>query len=794
MEDRRVMGRRKNVRARGRLDPFCVQENFLVYAPLSLPACKIPPVFAPGRQSRRRPARVETLERRLVLSVTVTSPIGLQDVPENTPTTIDVAPHITDTSVTGTVVEFSTTLGVIDVELFNSAAPNTVNNFLQYVNSGLYNGTIIHRTVNDQTNTPPFQVVQGGGFLPDGSPISTFAPVANEFSMPNVRGTIAMAKPGNNPDGATSQWFFNDSTNPALDDPANDGGFTVFGMVINGLNIVDAIEGLPTVDGSALNPQFGTTLPVLSSTASNLLASSNLVTVNSVTELPKVSLHAVSDNLELINPTVSGSQLTLNPAPGRSGFCHVTVTASDFFGNLATERFVVQVVPSAARMTTLTLGAGHPRTVTYSETGGLHATVSLSGPGSAVLTFGGDALKVSNAGDHVAGDNVQLISIAATGTTGASALSIRGSGGPRRAPLDIGPITTDGSLAMVRLRRAALEAGLYVASGLGTANIDYLNSESISVGGTLAPGRLLAIRGLFWSDVNVVSAEPIASIVVDAWSNSDNVSESIQAPYVRSVRSKGNFTPGLQLSGTGAPHSNAIGNLNIKGTIGGTWAFTGALPSLSVGSIEADFNGKFNAPLHALSVRGNVSGMLSAPAIGMMSVRGSMTAATLTLTNVLAAGTIDLAALHVSGGINMSTISAAGNIGLVSAGTISGSNVYAGVGTISGGGNLPALSSDFAASASIGAVTLHPPRKTIAFTNSAIAARSLGNLSLASTAVNNGGFPFGIAGATLAKLAVHDVTNKADLLFSHITSQSQVATEVASKKLKLGDFQIVIVS
>jgi peptidyl-prolyl cis-trans isomerase A (cyclophilin A) len=151
-----------------------------------------------------------------------------------------------------TIVRFQTSLGNIDVRLYNSATPLTVANFLAYANANRYDGTFIHRS-------PPGFVVQGGGFyftppssvVPVVDPANPDPPVMNEPGISNKRGTIAMAKLGGNPNSATSQWFFNLTDNsgppPALD--TTNGGFTVFGRVVgNGMTVVDAIDALPQFD------------------------------------------------------------------------------------------------------------------------------------------------------------------------------------------------------------------------------------------------------------------------------------------------------------------------------------------------------------------------------------------------------------------------------------------------------------------------------------------------------------------------------------------------------------------
>lgn len=143
-------------------------------------------------------------------------------------------------------VEIPTALGVIVVELWPEVAPCTVNNFLAYVESGRYDGTFIHRAVDGF-------VIQGGGFFYDESDgifseIVLDPPVPNEPGVSNLRGTIAMARIGGQPDSATSQFFVNLADNVFLD--SVDGGFTVFGEVVEPtMQVVDAIDALPRVEG-----------------------------------------------------------------------------------------------------------------------------------------------------------------------------------------------------------------------------------------------------------------------------------------------------------------------------------------------------------------------------------------------------------------------------------------------------------------------------------------------------------------------------------------------------------------
>ena len=142
---------------------------------------------------------------------------------------------------TGQIVRFKTSLGDIDVQLLPESAPKTVENFMNYVNRGAYNNSIIHRSV-------PGFIIQGGGYTfanQTFGEIRSDAPVVNEYRVSNTRGTIAMAKLGDNPNSATNQWFFNLANNAGNLNNQN-GGFTVFGRIVNssGLAIMDRIAAV----------------------------------------------------------------------------------------------------------------------------------------------------------------------------------------------------------------------------------------------------------------------------------------------------------------------------------------------------------------------------------------------------------------------------------------------------------------------------------------------------------------------------------------------------------------------
>ena len=141
------------------------------------------------------------------------------------------------------MVVIKTTKGDIKVELDKEKAPITVDNFMAYVEDGYYNGTIFHRVIKNF-------MIQGGGITKDMQPKPANAPIKNEADngLKNDRGTIAMARTGV-VDSATSQFFINTVDNGFLNHGARDFGYAVFGRVIDGMDVVEAIEAVLTGPG-----------------------------------------------------------------------------------------------------------------------------------------------------------------------------------------------------------------------------------------------------------------------------------------------------------------------------------------------------------------------------------------------------------------------------------------------------------------------------------------------------------------------------------------------------------------
>lgn len=283
-------------------------------------------------RNRRRFGHIEPLETRRLLAVDVIQPLQNLSANAGAPSAVidlDAAFDLAD--VTGTVVRFANNVGAdIYAELFDAAGPGrtrttpqTATNFLAYLDAGRYTNSIIHRSV-------PGFVVQGGGFTDKSlsNAIAQFPAVTNEPGNTNIRGTIAMAKLGGNPDSATNQFFFNLADNSANLDAQN-GGFTAFARVLGtGMTVVDAMAALPRFDfGSPFDE-----LPAKDATTQAAVDRSKLVNISSVSRSNELVFTATSSNTGVATASVGpNGNLTVDYADSGAGTTTITVRAASVF-------------------------------------------------------------------------------------------------------------------------------------------------------------------------------------------------------------------------------------------------------------------------------------------------------------------------------------------------------------------------------------------------------------------------------------------------------------------------------
>ena len=232
-------------------------------------------------------------------------------------------------------------LGIADVELFDQEKPETVRNFLLYVRSGAYTNSFLHRCV-------PGFIVQGGGFSMTNTTssarfstyftVTNYGRLTNEFlvgtRMSNTLGTLAMAKVGNDPNSATSQWFFNLGNNVTNLDNQN-GGFTVFGRILETANTNDGVNVLEHFNRLSTNAGI-VNLGTLLDSSYQVFSSLPVSYTNSVTRIP-LNRELYYTRISVLNdtkpPGVSAPTITLISPPANSLFTNQLVriagTAND---------------------------------------------------------------------------------------------------------------------------------------------------------------------------------------------------------------------------------------------------------------------------------------------------------------------------------------------------------------------------------------------------------------------------------------------------------------------------------
>ncbi len=374
--------------------------------------------------------------------------------------TISLAGFFSDPDTTNTRVTFDTQAGPLTLELFDTLAPQTVQNFLNYVEAGKYDNMVFHRLGALDLTSSPRQVLQGGGFAFQSSPANVVSipilgiqtghvhgpggvdgtGVPNEFaaSRSNITGTLAMALSGN-PNTANNQFFLNLVNNSTLDSQK----FAVFGKAATEADMQTlqelAILGTPT-DKSAFNPNFKN-VPLVGYSGSSFPTDAklnNFLAFKSahVDRAEELTYSVVGNtNPGLVTTTIdprASSFLNLTYAAGKTGSARITVRATDRFGTFVDASFTVTVVPPSVSVGLNTTSPGTNDTLT--------ATVTPPANGDAVTldyvwkvgtnivktnsatTALTDSLNLATSGNGDRGDTITVeVKPTANGVTGSTA-------------------------------------------------------------------------------------------------------------------------------------------------------------------------------------------------------------------------------------------------------------------------------------------------------------------------------------------------------------------------------------
>jgi cyclophilin family peptidyl-prolyl cis-trans isomerase len=698
------------------------------------------------RNSNRRRRRtfsvpVEPLENRQLFDVTVIGTPPATDGAGGSTETVDLSQYLGDPT-QNTQVRITTSLGPIDLQLFDDTKPISVANFLNYLRTGRYNDTFIHRKTD--ASSEGIGVIQGGGYRnnPLAQHVTTDAPIHNEAPddpvLSNTRGTIAMARTSE-ADSATSEWFINYADNTSLDPSQQPPGYAVFGNVINDtLSTVDAIAALPVFNfGQAFS-----TLPLRNYTqddyqppgggsAKTPTVADNLVTVSAET-LPELTFSVTSSNPAVVMPVVSGNTLTLQYVS--EGTADITITGTDSASNSNSVTF------QASTKTSVNIGgAGNPTSVTFADADGSVNTVSIKGAGTATVTFNGANLTTTPNGKNVAvsGAVDSIASVALTGGSAATAVTLTTKGGDNA--VTVAGITADSALKSFSAKTTNLTGAMTITGAVGKVDLGSINNGSVTIGGaaTDKPVTMTVAGAVTTSDIT--SAPPINSITAGSYVSSTDKVGGINAPAIGKLTSKGAFSQDVTVSG----------------------------------------------PIKSFSAGGDVTGVVvNADSFGSITVKGNVSNGQFDSSQAFAPTGKPMGKVNISGDVANTLIRATGNIASVSVASITGSTIFAGIAGSLDLRTLPTQATDFASPASIGTVTIKG-----GFSDSRVAAVKLNKVAVGIVTTANNGTVFGVAGDTIGSVTGTLDTTKFTL--KKLATQDDVTRQ--TNGLTLSDFAVTVV-
>ena len=469
----------------------------------------------------------EMLEDRRLFAASV-----VQDLPDavgnpNSTQGIDLQQYFTDP--TYSVVRITTPQGAFDVQTLDEAVPANATNFLSYVTSGSYDGAIFHRY-------EPGFVLQGGSVYDDGTPVPTFDPVADEPSpLSNVRGTLAFARLGGDPNSGTSGFFVNLGDNSANLDNQN-GGFAVFGFVRgNGMSVVDAAAAVV-----ANNP--------------------NNAPIQSAILIDDVTYTVTSSDSSIVSASIVDDDLMLSYG-GTEGSATITVTATDLDGVTTAQSSFI----AAADITTIVGEDTGVKSISYVDADGTKTTVTVKGAGVAQLSFDGANVSETVKGKqiNVDGSDLTLSNIVVSGSNAKTVVTISSKGGDGTAT--VAGFSADSDIKAIVAKGVVLTGELNVPGAVGSLTVAGATDTSITLGGSATDrGSALSLGEII--DTSVFSTGTVKSVKVDSVQDRTGAADAFTAPSIGSLSSSSSMAWDVTATDDGV-----IGNVSIGGNMIGDW-------------------------------------------------------------------------------------------------------------------------------------------------------------------------------------------------------------------------------
>ena len=710
--------------------------------------------------------------------------------------------------------------GVIEIELYDDLAPLSVQNFLEYVKAGAkggYDNTFFHRSFDFQSTTvEDNDIIQGGGFaFPKVSEhIPTGPTVHNEFSasLPNIRGTLAMAKIGGDPNSASSEWFFNVHDNTSILGGANNGGFAVFGAVTSeSLAVIDRISDLTTFSAGGFsdlplqnynaNPDNNVNTPPPAITADNYIRILDAQIVSGsatgFTYSAQVTEHnAPGTPSNLLKASVKGATLDLKFS-GNAGLADVIVTGRNAAGEPTTDTFTVRLGPNLlasygtdAFASVIVPGDASTLGVNITNSGSANLKTSVK-----VEYYLSKIMGAETSGTEVSPDDLLLGTLTSRAISLAPGKSVTI---PQKLMIPTDLTQTPGDTYRILAKVTPLSAvdQLNDFTDDDTARLSGQH-RLFNAFGSFA-GRTGVALKYVQDDGNPTTVDPVVTLTmkgagvgqltIDGDGKIDLLVESSDA--------KSKFLASVGKGGVAAEFddvsfSSTIGSVDFSAAnLSGFGAFSGGLQTLKIGNLNGPGGLTIGALLPANTTKAAITlGRVhdytlessmpigSLTAVEWLETTGSEEALSLlaldklTITgakggprgdlqaSVNIAASTPVGSITIAGLLNAATITTAGDIGSVTIGGMNESNIFAG--TLA----RPALLTDFFADRIISKFTI----KGIAgftgdlFAGSQVAAQEFGTISVQKVDPTNGAVPFGfvadviksynrVGGAKLSKL------------------------------------------
>ena len=398
----------------------------------------------------------------------------------------------------------------------------------------------------------------------------------------------------------------------------------------------------------------------------------------------------------------------------------------------------------------VTVGTGSPaQAIVFTDGDGTSTQIRAAG-GTATVTFDAPDVAQSTTGRlvNVTGTNVTMTNLVMGGAN--PNVAVRTAGG--NGTVNLAAMSAAGPVRAFSGRGVILSGASTLNNGIGLLELSGAQGATLTINRS-GQARLqdASVTILNAADTSITSQQPMRRLRVGNWgAGIPGQVDQVTTPRINVLQCGGDFNADLNISGNGqAVGRPVLGNALILGALAsGEWNVAGRTSRVSAGSVAENWEGNFG-DVSTFSA-GNLAGDITANSINVLSAN-SISGSEITLTRPFAARATALNRLNVRGAVTDTDVRSNADIGTVSANTISGSSIFAGV--QGGGDDLPTAGTAFVNLATIRNVTLRGQGAAVAYADTNIAAANLGRMNLGTVQVTNGGNPFGLAAQSVSSVA-----------------------------------------